>query len=354
MAKAIHHEKEVWLLKFPNENKLKDKIQKVGFIKWSRSKNCWYGSGTDEFLDGVKAIDGVQVQLRKYTSAQSERVGGMQSDSEQQRGNPSSSSSIKTLGSNTDQPKVYFATPKSKKAKKKTVSSAESKLPEAAQRDLKSWKNFLETMQYAPRSIQVYATALREFLFWIGDTHHKEVRREHVNDYMQYLVKEKKVSRSYQNQHVNAIKSFYKHTFSIHLSSDMIQRPRKEYKLPHYLTREEVTKIFNSIGNIKHRSMISLIYACGLRLGETIRLRLCDIDVAQRLLLVRQSKGNKDRVVPLPESIILMLNDYCMVFKPKIYLFEGQISGEAYSERSMQQVFKNAVEFAKQKLHYIG
>ncbi len=354
MAKAIHHDQEVWLLKFPNENMLREKILKVGHIKWSKTKHCWYGVGTDEFISGIRAIDGVQVLVRKYTpdiqiEKQSEKQSRLLSgESEKQRESKRESSTQTSDSTNSHQqkwepPKIYIAKSRLNKGKKKTIAPTKAELPIAAQKDLKSWKEFLETMQYAPRSIQVYATALREFLLWIGDVHHKEVKKEHVNDYMQYLVKEKGVSRSYQNQHVNAIKSFYKHTFSIHLSSDMVVRPRKEYKLPHYLTREEVTKIFNSIGNIKHRSMVCLVYACGLRLGEVLRLRLCDIDAAQRLLLIRQSKGNKDRVVPLPESILMQLNDYAMVFKPKIFLFEGQISGDPYSERSMQQVFKNAV-----------
>ena len=330
VAKAIHREKEVWLLKFADDRKLLNRIRQIGHLRWSQTIRCWYGPGTDKFMDELRALEGVQIQVRKYT--------------------PSLESVPSTLKSSPQKNEQKSRTePKNqdyRQRKSSRIPLKENSTPPislGAQKDLESWKTYLQSRQYAQQTIQVYSFALRVFLSWLGEIHHKEVRTEHVNNYMKHLVNERGVSRSYQNQHVNAIKSFYKFTISIHLSSDMIIRPRREYKLPHYLTREEVSKLFSSLGNLKHRAMVSLVYACGLRLGETIRLRLTDIDVSQRLLVVRQSKGNKDRVVPVPESILQMLNEYAMAYKPQIFLFEGQFDGEAYSERSLQQVFKGAV-----------
>lgn len=330
VAKAIHREKEVWLLKFANDRKLLKSIRQIGPLQWSRTKGCWYGPGTEKFMEDLRKLEGIQIQLRKYTPGTAHHA------IPQKEALPKKDPAFSVISPRQEIPKQD-----SKRVSMKPNTPPSISL--MAQKDLESWVSYLQSRQYAVQTIQAYTYAVGIFLNWLGATHHREVRAEHVNNYMKYLVIERGVSRSYQNQHVNAIKSFYKFTISIHFSSDMILRPRREYKLPHHLTREEVSKIFGSLGNLKHRAMVSLVYACGLRLGETIRLRLTDIDASQRLIVVRQSKGNKDRVVPVPESILLLLNEYAMAFKPKVYLFEGQFAGDPYTERSLQQVFKGAV-----------
>jgi integrase/recombinase XerD len=93
--------------------------------------------------------------------------------------------------------------------------------------------------------------------------------------------------------------------------------------------------------------MLSLIYACGLRRSELLHLKPTDVDSKRGLLIVKQSKGNKDRVVPLSEKTISMLREYFISYKPKIWLFEGQVKGEQYSEKSLQSVLKQSVEKAK-------
>lgn len=337
VAKAIHREKEVWLLKFANDRKLLNRIRQIGHLKWSQTIGCWYGPGTEKFMEELRKLEGVQIQLRKYTP-QSEKNGLSPKESLQKDTIQKKNQQIIVRPQHQE-----LRQHKSQRNSIKPHTASSISISIMAQKDLESWESYLQSRQYAVQTIQAYSYALRVFLNWLGEINHREVRVEHVNNYMKHLVIERSVSRSYQNQHVNAIKSFYKFTISIHLSADMILRPRREYKLPHHLTREEVSKIFSSLGNLKHRAMVSLVYACGLRLGETIRLRLTDIDASQRLIVVRQSKGNKDRVVPVPESILHLLNEYAMAFTPKVYLFEGQFEGDPYTERSLQQVFKGAV-----------
>ncbi len=101
--------------------------------------------------------------------------------------------------------------------------------------------------------------------------------------------------------------------------------------------------------NIKHRAMLSLIYECGLRRGELLNLKIQDVDSKRGLLIVRQAKGNKDRIVPLPEKLLTLLRTYYLDHKPKEYLFEGEDAGSRYSEGSIQQVLKSALGKAKIK-----
>jgi integrase/recombinase XerD len=90
--------------------------------------------------------------------------------------------------------------------------------------------------------------------------------------------------------------------------------------------------------------MLRLIYACGLRRSELLNLKLTDIDSKRGLVIIRQSKGKKDRVVPIGERLIALLRIYCKTSRTKMYLFEGQQAGEKYVERSLQMVLKSALD----------
>jgi integrase/recombinase XerD len=128
------------------------------------------------------------------------------------------------------------------------------------------------------------------------------------------------------------------------ISIDQIQRPRSESKLPNILSKQEVKMILESLQNIKHKTMLSMIYACGLRRGELLKLKPQDILSERMLLHIKQAKGKKDRIVPLSEKLLEMLRAYYKSYKPSVWLFEGQKAGEAYSERSLELVFKNALK----------
>lgn len=81
--------------------------------------------------------------------------------------------------------------------------------------------------------------------------------------------------------------------------------------------------------------MLCLLYSCGLRRSEILNLKITHVDSKRKLLIIKQAKGNKDRVVPLSEKIILQLQDYYRIYRPQIWLFEGQNPEEQYSERSL-------------------
>ncbi|MEC4009404.1 tyrosine-type recombinase/integrase, partial [Myroides odoratimimus] len=87
------------------------------------------------------------------------------------------------------------------------------------------------------------------------------------------------------------------------------------------------------------------IYSCGLRLSELINLKLTDVKSDSNLLLIQQSKGNKDRLVALPDKLLSLLREYYIEYKPKIFLFEGT-NDEQYSERSVQLVLKKSMKKA--------
>ncbi len=94
--------------------------------------------------------------------------------------------------------------------------------------------------------------------------------------------------------------------------------------MPNVLSKEEVQQLLKALKNRKHVAMLVLIYACGLRRGEVLKLLPTDINAKRGVLVILQTKGRKDRITPLPEMIVDMLRVYCKEYRPRKWLFEGQ------------------------------
>ena len=124
-----------------------------------------------------------------------------------------------------------------------------------------------------------------------------------------------------------------------------IGRPKTEQKLPLVLSEGEISKMISVTRNLKHKAILVTIYSCGLRLSELLNLKISDIQSERNLLLVRGGKGNKDRTTVLSEKTLLFLRKYYKVFKPDVYLFEGQ-HGHRYSAKSVHNIVKQALRDA--------
>ena len=212
---------------------------------------------------------------------------------------------------------------------------------------LLAFKSYMHYRRYSPNTIKTYTEALEIFFRFFQNRALESLTIENIIDFNNDYILKKNLSASYQNQVINAIKLFYRNRFNRAMEVDFIQRPRREKRLPNVLSKKEIKAILEAPTNLKHRAMISLIYACGLRRSELLNLTLKDIHSDRNLLFIRQSKGKKDRVVPISMKLIAMLRDYYKAFKPKTWLFEGQLAGEKYSERSIQLVLNQSVSKAK-------
>jgi site-specific recombinase XerD len=148
------------------------------------------------------------------------------------------------------------------------------------------------------------------------------------------------------SQMINAFRFLYVELYKRPLVLADLKRPRKEYKLPVVLSEEEVRSLFDALGNVKHRTMMMLVYSGGLRVGELVRLKPEDIDSKRKMIHVRGGKGKKDRYTMLADVVLDVLREYWKAYKPKVWLYEGQTKGKPYSTRSAQQVFEQAKEKA--------
>jgi integrase/recombinase XerD len=142
-----------------------------------------------------------------------------------------------------------------------------------------------------------------------------------------------------------AVNSFYKLTVGMPNKISKIPYPKSDKKLPIVLSKDEVQKMFDVCDNLKHKTILSLLYACGLRVSELINLKWAHIDRSRMIINIIASKGNKDRQVMLPDLLIPLLEKYYREYKSKEYVFNGQNSLQ-YSDRSVLQVVKQLSEKA--------
>ena len=208
------------------------------------------------------------------------------------------------------------------------------------------FKQHLLSKRYSLNTINTYCDALKSFFTYFNTKSIHQITNEDVVLYNNDYILKNNLSSSYQNQIVNAIKLFFKIIEEKSIEVEKIHRPKREKKLPNVLSKEEVKLILEAHSNVKHKMMLSLIYSCGLRCGELLTLQPTHIDSKRNLVLLKNSKGKKDRIVPLSPKILEMLRAYYKTFKPKMYLFEGQVAGKPYEARSLQLILKQALHKA--------
>ncbi len=206
---------------------------------------------------------------------------------------------------------------------------------------------YLKTKRYSSNTIKTYTEALKSFLVFYNTKPTTNINNEDVVNYHHQYILKNQLSSSYQNQIINAIKLYFKIIKETAIQVDKIYRPKREKLLPNVLSKEEIKKILNANSNVKHKTMLSIIYSCGLRRSELLNLKPNDIDSKRNLVIIRQAKGKKDRIVPLSPAILSMLRDYYKAYKPKIWLFEGDKEGFKYSEKSLQSILKQALAKSK-------
>jgi site-specific recombinase XerD len=169
-----------------------------------------------------------------------------------------------------------------------------------------------------------------------------EISIDQVKDFLQYSIETRKVSVSYINQVISAVKILQKDVLGKDWESIRIKRPRRVKNLPVVLSKEEVKSIIETTRNLKHRTILAVIYSAGLRISELISLRPSDIDSDRKQIRVL-GKGNKYRYTLLSGNTLGMLRIYWRAYRPARYLFEGYIKGQPVSRSTVQIVFRKAI-----------
>jgi site-specific recombinase XerD len=208
----------------------------------------------------------------------------------------------------------------------------------------------MQQRNFSERTIKTYLSCISQM-----SKHYKKspdlLTVKQVNDYLLYLIKDMKRSKSLVNQVIGAYKLLTVYVLKRKWKEFDIPRPKRERRLPTVLSKEEVSRIIKVTTNLKHKTLIMLTYSAGLRVGEVLNLKLTDINSNRMQIMIRQAKGHKDRNVMLSELILKQLRIYWKEYRPAVYLFEGYKSHQPYSTRSSQELFKKSVRIAGIRRH---
>jgi len=193
---------------------------------------------------------------------------------------------------------------------------------------------------YSKNTIDNYVSCLNVFFSTVKKDHPKNINESDIKEFLSSCIKVN-TQRNYQG----AIKKFYEICLNQKHKFKNIPYARVEKKLPIVLSQDEVQRMFNVCDNLKHKLILSILYACGLRVSELINLKWSNIDRSRMIINIQKGKGNKDRHVMLPQNLLSLLEKYYREYKPKDYVLNGQNSLQ-YSDRSVLQVVKQLAEKA--------
>ncbi len=207
------------------------------------------------------------------------------------------------------------------------------------------YKNYLIGKRYSQSTVETYSSFVYNFLGFVQNIPLQGITNSTIERYFESDFIKKEYSISTQRQFISAIKllaKFYPHT---QISEVTLERPIRDKKLPNVLSKEEIISIIRCTKNIKHKVIITLIYSSGLRISELLNLELHHFDIGRNQLIIKNSKGRKDRFVVLAKSILPLLQTYIESYKPKKYFVEGP-KGK-YSSSSIRKFLERSCLLAK-------
>ena len=199
---------------------------------------------------------------------------------------------------------------------------------------------------YSPTTQKTYLTEFAQLLYVLKDHPVDKLNADRLKSYFLFCVEQQKISENQLHGRINAIKFYFEQVLHRPKIFFEIPRPKRPSIVPKVISKTDILKMLGALENKKHKLMLALCYGMGLRVSEIVNIKITDVDSRSMQVLVQRAKGKKDRYVNLPASTLNDLRNYYKEYKPKNYLFEGQYGGQ-YSIRSVQAVFKQAMQKAK-------
>jgi integrase/recombinase XerD len=165
---------------------------------------------------------------------------------------------------------------------------------------------------------------------------------QQIQAYQLYLTNERKLAPGSLCTIAAALRFLYHVTLKRDWALDDIPIPKKPLKLPVILSPEEIEHFLECVGSLKHRTLLTVAYAAGLRVSEATHLKVTDIDSQRMVIRVEQGKGQKDRYVMLSPRLLEELRTYWKVARPKLWLFPGDIPGRPITRDAVEQACDKA------------
>ena len=207
---------------------------------------------------------------------------------------------------------------------------------------MKKMVSQMQLRKFSDSTVRNYKSAFAHFeRYFFGKKEIENLSKQEIEEFLLEQINNFHAGTDYVRTLISAIKFYYENVLGKSRQLYNLPRPQKLQRNPVVLSEGEIEKLFNAVGNVKHRVILFTGYAAGLRVSEIVNLTVADIDSQRMQITIRQSKGKKDRIVMLSEKLLAVLRAYAKEYKPKHFLFEGW-KGGAYSVRSVQMIFSEA------------
>ncbi len=303
LSKVIHRKNVQLLLTFPFDFQLKEKIKSIPNFKYSYTLKGWYTLYSEENITNLK-------------------------------------NELKGL--------VNFQLDQSNFIKKEVIPPKKPRvISEENKEIIRLFVKYLRGKRYSESTIKTYFSLIADFSDYIKDKPLVELSNKDVELFIEDVFIPRKLSVSTQRQLISAIKLFKVFYPECNIDEVRLKRPRRDKILPTVLSKEEVIDLLRYTKNLKHRAVLAMIYSAGLRISELINLELKHIDIDRRQILVKNSKGRKDRNIILAESFIPLMVNYLTSYTPTKYFVEGLIDGQKYAAESVRGFLKLSCSAAK-------
>jgi integrase/recombinase XerD len=296
IGKATHYNEEILTLEFSKNYQLTTVLRNELKCRWSNTKNCWHMPYSKLNIEALELVLSTQCVL--------------------------------------DYSKLQL------KLQVEQTNFTQVQLLDEDYQNLTKYGRYLKTNRYSESTITHYTSIVVFYLKFLRIKNISVIEAISITQFNYEFVVKPNKSISYQNVVINALKTYFRY-LELDVEVELVERPRKEKRLPVILSNEEVKRLLECTTNLKHKALLSLIYSAGLRISEALHMKLKDIDSVRMLIHVKNAKGKKDRYTLLSEKVLILLREYYTIYTPKEYLFEGQYSG-MYSDRSAQLALKKS------------
>jgi len=206
--------------------------------------------------------------------------------------------------------------------------------------------NEMTLRRFAPKTQEAYVAAVAGLARHYKQSPEK-IDKQMIQDYLLYLMQERKMSWSSCNVAVSGLRFFYTQTLGMDAMFLSIPPRKPDSILPEIFSAEELERLFSALTNQKHRTLLMTTYAAGLRVSEVVNLKVTDIDSGRMMIRVQQGKGRKDRYTILSRRLLEELRIYYRTYRPSVWLF---FSGRQYvrplSVNTLQRVYNQAKDKA--------
>jgi len=166
------------------------------------------------------------------------------------------------------------------------------------------FKTLLTIKRYSNNSISSYIQLLKNFQDYLTDKLPiNKLDNKHLFQKIREFLIDKKYAYTTQKQFLSALKLYMLEMYKKELDLSTLQPKKPQRILPEILSKQEVERILNRTKNKKHKAMLAVLYSLGLRTGELINLKIKDLDKHRNIVLIKNAKGRKDRIVPYPEVL---------------------------------------------------